>query len=42
MNPLDAKGEDERKDWADTSCCWPNVARLFCFKFVEGVSGMHC
>ena len=30
MNPLDAKGEDERKDWANTSCCWPNVARLFC------------
>lgn len=30
-NPLETSGgTSKRKDWFDTSCCPPNVARLFC------------
>ena len=30
-NPLETSGgATKRKDWFDTSCCPPNVARLFC------------
>ena len=30
-NPLETSGRmTKRKDWFDTSCCPPNVARLFC------------
>lgn len=31
VNPLETSGANtKRKDWFDTSCCPPNVARLFC------------
>jgi hypothetical protein len=31
VNPLETSGRTtKRKDWFDTSCCPPNVARLFC------------
>jgi DUF1680 family protein len=31
VNPLETSGKTtKRKDWFDTSCCPPNVARLFC------------
>jgi DUF1680 family protein len=30
VNPLRTEGGTKRKDWFDTSCCPPNVARLFC------------
>lgn len=31
VNPLQTSGRSaKRKDWFDTSCCPPNIARLFC------------
>jgi DUF1680 family protein len=49
VNPLETSGRTtKRKDWFDTSCCPPNVGRLFCSigeypflikkKKIEGVS----